>query len=95
MQALCGCGRTGRKYWPDIVFFRRGAFRNIVQTVHFPSFWHSHRTSYAAIILAGGYEEAGDQGLFRAKVGDVLFQERFKSHKNTLSAGGELHATVN
>jgi hypothetical protein len=35
-------------------------------------------------VLAGGYEEAGDQGRFRAKVGDVLFHERFESHKNTV-----------
>jgi hypothetical protein len=84
MQVQCRCGGNGRDYCPDVVSLRGGKLRSLVQTVQYRSLgWHSHRAPYAAIVLAGGYEEAGDQGRFRAKVGDVLFHERFESHKNT------------
>jgi AraC-like DNA-binding protein len=84
MQVPCRCERIERDYCPDIASTRSGALKRLVQAVEFPSFGlHSHRAPYAAVVLAGGYEEAGDQGLFRVRVGDVLFHERFESHRNT------------
>ena len=41
---------------------------------------HAHAEAYAALVLAGGYEEAGDRGRFRVEVGDVLFHEEFEGH---------------
>jgi AraC-like DNA-binding protein len=49
---------------------------------------HSHSAAYAAIVLSGGYEEAGDQGRFRAEPGDVLLHERFETHINRLPISG-------
>jgi len=41
---------------------------------------HVHAAPYAALILAGGYEEAGDQGRFRVNAGDVIFHDAFEAH---------------
>lgn len=41
---------------------------------------HRHDTPYAAIVLAGGYEEAGDGGRYRAEPGDVLIHAAFSTH---------------
>ena len=41
---------------------------------------HSHRLPYAAIVLSGGYEEAGDSGWFRLDAGSVLFHSAFEAH---------------
>jgi AraC-like DNA-binding protein len=45
---------------------------------------HRHNAAYAAIILEGGYEEAGDHGRFRVGAGDVLVHGPFTSHLNRL-----------
>jgi len=44
--------------------------------------WHSHMTGYAAVILAGGYWEAGDEGRHRVEAGDVLLHFAFDGHLN-------------
>jgi hypothetical protein len=31
---------------------------------------HVHEEAYAALVLSGGYEEAGDHGRFQVKAGD-------------------------
>ncbi len=41
---------------------------------------HAHAGAYAAVVLAGGYEEAGDGGRFRVEAGDVLVHAAFSSH---------------
>lgn len=41
---------------------------------------HVHKEGYAALLLEGGYEEAGDRGRFRVKAGDVVFHEPFEAH---------------
>lgn len=41
---------------------------------------HGHAEPYAALVLAGGYEEAGDGGRYRAGPGDVLIHTAFSAH---------------
>jgi AraC-like DNA-binding protein len=49
---------------------------------------HSHDAAYAALVLAGGYEEAGDHGRFKVEAGDVLLHDRFEAHVDRFSASG-------
>lgn len=49
---------------------------------------HSHEHAYAAIVLSGGYEEAGDQGRFLVKAGDVVLHDRFEAHINRFAGVG-------
>jgi AraC-like DNA-binding protein len=49
--------------------------------------WHSHMTGYAAVVLAGGYWEAGDEGRHRVEAGDVLLHFAFDGHWNGFGAG--------
>jgi AraC-like DNA-binding protein len=41
---------------------------------------HVHETPYAALVLSGCYEEAGDTGRHRVTAGDVIFHEAFEAH---------------
>ena len=41
---------------------------------------HRHDAPYAAVVLEGGYEEAGDGGRFRVQAGDVLIHSAFSAH---------------
>lgn len=43
---------------------------------------HVHAEPYAALVLSGGYEEAGDNGRFQVKAGNVVFHDRFEAHLN-------------
>ena len=53
------------------------------QTIHAVDLGrHSHNEAYAAVVLSGRYEEAGDQGRFRVEAGDVVLHDRFESHLN-------------
>jgi len=49
---------------------------------------HSHEEAYAALVLSGAYEEAGDQGRFRVEAGDVVLHDRFEAHLDRLSPSG-------
>lgn len=49
---------------------------------------HSHDEAYAAIVISGGYEEAGDHGRFKVEAGDVVLHERFEAHTNRFSDSG-------
>jgi AraC-like DNA-binding protein len=49
---------------------------------------HVHRVAYAALVLSGGYEEAGDHGRFQVKTGDVIFHDRFEAHLDRFSETG-------
>lgn len=49
---------------------------------------HRHAHAYAAVVLAGGYVEAGDRGRFRARPGEVLIHGPWESHMDAVSPGG-------
>jgi AraC-like DNA-binding protein len=49
---------------------------------------HVHKRAYAALVLSGGYEEAGDHGRFRVKAGDIIFHEQFEAHLDRFSGTG-------
>jgi AraC-like DNA-binding protein len=49
---------------------------------------HVHREAYAALVLAGGYEEAGDHGRFQVKAGDVVFHDPFEAHLDRFCHSG-------
>ena len=49
---------------------------------------HVHTKAYAALVLSGGYEEAGDHGRFRVNGGDVIFHGQFEAHLDRFSKTG-------
>lgn len=49
---------------------------------------HRHRAGYVCLVLAGGYEEAGDHGRFRVTAGDVVFHQPFDAHLDRFSRSG-------
>lgn len=46
---------------------------------------HVHERPYAALVLSGCYEEAGDTGRHRVTAGDVIFHESFEAHLDRIS----------
>jgi len=59
------------------------------QTIRTPAIGrHSHEDAYAALVLSGGYEEAGDHGRFLVRAGDVVLHDRFEAHLDRFSALG-------
>src|SRR5438552_3446097 len=49
---------------------------------------HVHKHAYAALVLSGCYEEAGDLGCLRVGPGDVVLHEAFEAHLDRFSAAG-------
>lgn len=49
---------------------------------------HIHARSYAALVLSGGYEEAGDSGRFNVRAGHVVLHEQFEAHLDRFTASG-------
>lgn len=49
---------------------------------------HLHFEPYAALVLSGAYEEAGDNGRFSATVGNVVFHDHFEAHLNRFPTQG-------
>lgn len=49
---------------------------------------HVHRRPYAALVLSGCYEEAGDTGRHRVGASDVIFHEAFEAHLDRVPASG-------
>jgi AraC-like DNA-binding protein len=49
---------------------------------------HRHRVSYLALVLSGGYEEAGDRGRLHAQAGDAVFHGGYEAHLNRYDADG-------
>ena len=49
---------------------------------------HSHRAAYAAIVLEGGYVEAGDAGRYKVEAGDMLVHASFQAHQNSFDRNG-------
>ena len=54
--------------------------------LHIPH--HCHDRAYAALILAGSYEESGSRGRFRVGPGDVLLHDAFDAHLDRFQSGG-------
>lgn len=49
---------------------------------------HRHQHAYAALILAGSYEESGSRGRFRVLPGDVLLHDAFDAHLDRFQSSG-------
>lgn len=49
---------------------------------------HHHLKGYAALIVCGSCDEAGDRGRFRASAGDVLVHLAFEAHQDRIGAAG-------
>lgn len=49
---------------------------------------HRHSRPYAAVVLAGGYIEAGDCGRFATEAGHVILHGPYESHQNNFAASG-------
>ena len=49
---------------------------------------HHHEGAYAALILSGGYLEAGDKGRIRTGPGAVVFHAAFEGHCNRIAGSG-------
>jgi AraC-like DNA-binding protein len=43
---------------------------------------HRHAAGYMTLIIAGGYDEAGDVGRFCVRPGDLLVHRPFEAHRN-------------
>ena len=61
------------------------------QTIRASSFGrHLHSQPYAAVVLSGGYEEAGDQGRFSVQAGQAIFHDGFEMHSDRFPKPGAL-----
>jgi AraC-like DNA-binding protein len=49
---------------------------------------HCHRHGFAAVVLKGGYVEAGDRGRHAVGAGDVLIHQAFESHLDSFAPRG-------
>lgn len=49
---------------------------------------HRHREAYAALVLAGGYIEAGDRGRLRVEAGQAVLHGAYESHRNEFFDSG-------
>ena len=49
---------------------------------------HRHIEGYAALVLAGGYVEAGDGPRFRVEPGQVIVHDAFDAHQDAFEAKG-------
>jgi len=49
---------------------------------------HVHERPYAALVLSGCYEEAGDTGRHRVSASDVIFHEAFEAHLDRVPVSG-------
>jgi len=49
---------------------------------------HRHAEGYVAVVIAGGYEEAGDAGRRQVSAGDVVVHRPWEAHLNRTPAAG-------
>lgn len=49
---------------------------------------HRHADAYGAVVLAGGYIEAGDHGRLRVEPGDVVIHVAHEAHQDHFSTAG-------
>lgn len=65
------------------------------QTIRTPMIGrHVHKHAYAALVLSGCYEEAGDSGRHRVQAGDVVLHEAFEAHLDRVPASGAVVLNV-
>jgi AraC-like DNA-binding protein len=55
---------------------------------------HRHAQGYAALVVSGGYVEAGDAGRFRVGAGDVVLHRAFEAHRNGVARTGAVVINV-
>ena len=51
---------------------------------------HRHIEGYAALVLAGGYVEAGDRGRIRVQAGQVVIHGAYEAHQDHFARAGAL-----
>jgi AraC-like DNA-binding protein len=51
---------------------------------------HRHVEGYAALVLAGGYVEAGDRGRIRVQAGQVVIHGAYEAHQDHFARAGAL-----
>jgi AraC-like DNA-binding protein len=49
---------------------------------------HCHREAFSALVLQGGYTEAGDRGRLQVGPGDVVFHGPYESHLDLFAPAG-------
>ena len=49
---------------------------------------HMHSEAAVALVLAGGYEEAGDRGRFHVRAGDVVIHAPYDTHLDRFTSSG-------
>ncbi len=49
---------------------------------------HCHDDPFVAVVLSGGYQEAGDEGRWNVRAGDVLIHHGFESHLDRFDSCG-------
>jgi AraC-like DNA-binding protein len=49
---------------------------------------HRHQGAYAAVVVAGGFVEAGDRGRHRLAAGMVAFHAQFEAHRDDFGRAG-------
>jgi transcriptional regulator GlxA family with amidase domain len=49
---------------------------------------HRHGEGYVALVLAGGYVEAGDRGRLRVEAGQAVVHGAYESHGNAFTSAG-------
>ncbi len=47
----------------------------------------AHEEAHTALVISGGYEEAGDRGRFQVKAGDIIFHGQIEVHLDHFSEG--------
>ena len=70
---------------PEVRFVRPG-FEKLEPELSIPR--HRHRFGYIAVVLRGGYREAGLSGRLKLEAGDVVIHRAFDSHLDHVAAGG-------
>jgi AraC-like DNA-binding protein len=55
---------------------------------------HRHTEGYAAVVLSGGYMEAGDRGRIRVQAGHVLVHGAYEAHQDHFSTVGAVVLNV-
>lgn len=55
---------------------------------------HVHRRAYAALVLSGCYEEAGDSGRHRVQAGNVVLHDAFEAHLDRIPTSGAVVLNV-
>jgi AraC-like DNA-binding protein len=60
--------------------------RQTIRTSALPR--HIHKHAYAALVLTGCYEEAGDVGRLQVHAGDVVLHDAFEAHLDRFPASG-------